>query len=1085
MTAPVSENPQFIGKTVKKSRGGVLDRFVSAVAQQDKPIRSAADAFLTPQQARQYGYKSDLANNVSIGARVAHQFRTGRMVGVPNMLGGRRRTVPLAPLANAFAKELSIDEQKLVGDALLARSAIDDYRRTGTLAALNFDKSGTPMDARTLDDFARRIESDPKYAKYMTDIRKSYADILEFKVARGLMSREAADAARAKRPNYVKFTRDLENDVPTGGPPRPFNANTDQGGSLARSTEQMGGVQGGAVGNPVNSIFDDWAAAIRAAEINDLRATFLQQMDAVAGNGIVRRVPNGITPDAKNGDHIVWRNGKQEAYHVSDPAISKALQYAPRASIQGLETLRQISQSVTTGPIGSLFNLFAVSKSTLYDTTLGTLLRPDGVKLGLLNEVLAGTGVSLGRFDPTAYLGAFTGAARYMWDDMRGAMAQNLTDQLMRDQSWLRSAIGDTRVTALRDNLAAAYENSIKSFMDENGITSLTMHGTPDPSVIMTNVDKLAPKFASDSAQMLYDETRRNGPGFFKDMLARDANGYAQLKSSAIARAYSGVLEAMHNGFRYSAVAANRSRNRNVEQLSSQMRRLSADAAQHGGSDNVNRVLGSLMYANLSVQTLHQTAMMIRANPASFMANLGVLGATAAALHYTALATDPKAMEQHKLKSAAQKTASMTTFGGAEIPIDPLLRIPFSVTFTLLDHLTGAHDGKWDGNFLKMFDNIISGDFDDEEYKEDAGEALWQAAKANNPIAPEAFPIANAALAYAGIDTGMSRITGEASPVRTQQLSGFDQNATMVDGMGTAYAENIVASLFGAAGDNLWRIADDASRAYGDTNSVGAAVGVGLSRYKDTVAKGSGVFKPMLFGQYEHTHAITDTNWQLMKGREEGVTTALNVLNKDIRGEGGTAVQHRTRMPLEVQRNTPAPEIQGTQLEMIAYYAQDLNKDLSRFRTVLNGIGKQVEGVRNGYTQTAEDKNKAINDLNERRRELSWQMLNLTRTYEARVREQIGDPDFTFDGFKPDDYMKPIAVNNADGTVSTVRSISIGTDAGEVLIPTVVNGKVVSDEEAIAHYQRTGKSLGTFRTPEEATAYAKALSAKHGQQLGH
>ena len=70
-------------------------------------------------------------------------------------------------------------------------------------------------------------------------------------------------------------------------------------------------------------------------------------------------------------------------------------------------------------------------------------------------------------------------------------------------------------------------------------------------------------------------------------------------------------------------------------------------------------------------------------------------------------------------------------------------------------------------------------------------------------------------------------------------------------------------------------------------------------------------------------------------------------------------------------------------------------------------------------------------------------------------------------------------VKNEDGSVSTVRSMSIGVDGKEVLIPTVVEGKVVSNEEAIAHFKKTGEHLGMFDSPEAANAYAEVL---HKQQ---
>lgn len=67
-------------------------------------------------------------------------------------------------------------------------------------------------------------------------------------------------------------------------------------------------------------------------------------------------------------------------------------------------------------------------------------------------------------------------------------------------------------------------------------------------------------------------------------------------------------------------------------------------------------------------------------------------------------------------------------------------------------------------------------------------------------------------------------------------------------------------------------------------------------------------------------------------------------------------------------------------------------------------------------------------------------------------------------------------VKNDDGTISTVRSMSFQDDDGrEVLIPTVVGDRVVSDDEAIDHYRKSGEHLGKFSSPEAATAYAQQL----------
>lgn len=75
-------------------------------------------------------------------------------------------------------------------------------------------------------------------------------------------------------------------------------------------------------------------------------------------------------------------------------------------------------------------------------------------------------------------------------------------------------------------------------------------------------------------------------------------------------------------------------------------------------------------------------------------------------------------------------------------------------------------------------------------------------------------------------------------------------------------------------------------------------------------------------------------------------------------------------------------------------------------------------------------------------------------------------------------------VKNADGSISTVRSMSFGTPQGEVLVPTVTDdGRILSDEQAQAEFRRTGRNLGIFDTPEHATAYAKWLHENQAASL--
>jgi len=76
-----------------------------------------------------------------------------------------------------------------------------------------------------------------------------------------------------------------------------------------------------------------------------------------------------------------------------------------------------------------------------------------------------------------------------------------------------------------------------------------------------------------------------------------------------------------------------------------------------------------------------------------------------------------------------------------------------------------------------------------------------------------------------------------------------------------------------------------------------------------------------------------------------------------------------------------------------------------------------------------------------------------------------------------------------EGGISTVRSMGITEDGNEVLIPTVVDGRLAptaaqAEEEAIRHYRRTGKHLGKYASRAAADAAATLLHEREALRTG-
>jgi hypothetical protein len=86
-------------------------------------------------------------------------------------------------------------------------------------------------------------------------------------------------------------------------------------------------------------------------------------------------------------------------------------------------------------------------------------------------------------------------------------------------------------------------------------------------------------------------------------------------------------------------------------------------------------------------------------------------------------------------------------------------------------------------------------------------------------------------------------------------------------------------------------------------------------------------------------------------------------------------------------------------------------------------------------------------------------------TDELFLRQQRSNPDPTITSHPVD----------PGDSYSSARSFSVGTDAGERVMPQVVNGFVLPQQDAINWSNKTGRHFGIYDTPEHGDAAGQRL----------
>jgi hypothetical protein len=68
---------------------------------------------------------------------------------------------------------------------------------------------------------------------------------------------------------------------------------------------------------------------------------------------------------------------------------------------------------------------------------------------------------------------------------------------------------------------------------------------------------------------------------------------------------------------------------------------------------------------------------------------------------------------------------------------------------------------------------------------------------------------------------------------------------------------------------------------------------------------------------------------------------------------------------------------------------------------------------------------------------------------------------------------------NEEGQTVSENKVTVGFDDGEYVIPTVIDGKQLTEEQAIAEFKRTGLHMGKFNSSNDADISAQKRTMKY------
>lgn len=985
----------IVGTEYNPQKTGPITNTISGIVQSDQAVRQAlkkdASTIAKPIMAR-----LDLVAPASVNQRTIYTLNTGQFPNSNVDIG------PIGPKLNAIASSYDPEELGMISRGLMAKSALNTINNASLSPGNTTNQIVQPLlndyTPAELKAFADVVDNDPRLRAAGDVIVQAYRGMADYALERGRISKETYDKWITANPDYVHLSASFADTGDTGflgigkiGRQEATRSSVDS--MQGRSLEEGGGVQAGAVADPMVELPKQIRATIRDVEQNASRVETLRALDGGGQYG-VKKVSE---PGAKT--ITVYENGKETHYEVPDNALRYQLELSPAVANNAVASVgRAINKLFIQSTVGRALNPLFSLISASYEGTAASISKQKGYHLGLINEKLANAGLPrINTLDPTGGIGSIPiGTVRYLWDSGIQQLANEASQSLINDNHLLARLLPDMQTRqALADRLMLAYEGSIKGIGQREGVFSSHIYSHEDTMMPLQGIEGIMPDFAAYASRQAYADAAKGDTTLAERVFAAAGNANVALNSQWWARAFSAMSNSVRESVKYQGLASNLAKavdDDSMSILASQTRRLGGDMGQRGGNEFFNTAADWSTFVNTAIQPIAEIGKRIKDDPAGLMINLGSVMGGALMTQYLAAAMDPDTAERIRNATDEENASRIYFPGGMTVPMEQTFRVAWGPMVAVMNEISGLNDGQIDPNFIGVFSRWAEEGFAlSEETKYGAARAAEVGLQSANPLSLANIPALNAGMASQGVNLGLSRYAG--APVLIKEPSEFNSE----DRAMTAKTEAVVNALLGGTISNYIQAMADFNTAIGNDVDLDQAMKVAMSRIEDKSAKSGGPAESLIFKGYEKVINPNDSANQLMYKKREGIELATQVFRDEIKypGMSGANPKVDRLLPTEAVR----PEYRNTMLYPIGAVTYKLNREIRQPIAELNmlrDIDKAVQDRTKQFSTTIEQRNRQRNELIERRRQLTDLILFHMNEAEELIRQETGDPSFSY-----------------------------------------------------------------------------------------